>query len=393
MLLTIVSFLVLYLVHKLVSSQINTRRYKAEAAGRGCLPAPTLHSNNFLGVSRLRDTIRATKANRGPQYMLTAMNEVGKDVHTLRVPILGYELLVTSDPENVKAMLLTESADYDHSRALVRPQFSKDEISNIDLIDRHFQALLRTSKTGDEKWTPRLDLQPLFFYFSLDAVTESLYGQSVESQAAILGIEKTLNRIDDAAFAHHLDKTKHFVNKHRTNGAQNPLSTEEKAASRKFVLLDALAKETQDTLELRNETLHTLVAGRDATGALLGWKFYLLARHPAIFDKMRSIIVNEFGVDNVSKNITFHKLRACEYIQWALNEVIRFVAIAPMNERTALRDTTSPRGGGPDGVSPIFVRKCIRILIPTYGMQHWADIWKERNRSATSVEGSPEGVI
>ncbi|KAH8687401.1 putative cytochrome P450 [Tricladium varicosporioides] len=435
MFLTIVSLLILYLVYKLLSSQTNIRRYKAEAARRGCLPAPTLHSNNLLGTSRLRDSIRATKADRGPQYVVAAMNEVGKDVHTLRVPILDYELLVTRDPENVKAILLTQSADYDisatranafmpllgeglftsrgqqwkHSRGLVRPQFSKDEVTNIDLIDRHAQTLLRVMKTGSDKWTPKLDLQPLFFYFSLDTVTEFLYGQSVESQAAMVGIDKNSSGIDGAAFAHHLDEAKHFVDKRgalgkffwlmpmkkmrrhcaevhkvinfliqkRTNGTQNPLSMEEKASSRKFVLLDELAKETQDTLELRNETLHTLVAGRDTTGALLGWTFYLLARHPATFDKLRNVIVNEFSTDTSSKDITFQKLRACEYIQWVLNEVIRFIAIVPMNERTALRDTILPCGGGPGGESPIFVRKGIQILIPTYAMQHRPDIWGE----------------
>jgi cytochrome P450 len=141
------------------------------------------------------------------------------------------------------------------------------------------------------------------------------------------------------------------------------------------VLLDELAKETQNTLELRNETLHTLVAGRDTTGALLGWTFYFLARHHDTFLKLRQIVLTEFGTSTSSADISFAKLRSCEFIQHVLNEVIRIVAIVPMNERIALRDTTLPRGGGEDGSKPIFVREGIQVLIPTYAMQHRPDIW------------------
>lgn len=48
-----------------------------------------------------------------------------------------------------------------------------------------------------------------------------------------------------------------------------------------------------------------------------------------------------------------------------------------MNERSALRDTTLPRGGGPDGLAPIFVPKGGQVLIPLYAMQHRKDIWGE----------------
>jgi len=426
--------IILFAVYKVLVSKQKTKRYHAEASRRGCLPAPTLHSNNLLGTSRLKESIKATKEDRGPQYVVSAMNEVGKDVHTLRVPILDYELLVTRDPENVKAMLSTQSVDYDisktradafmpllgeglftsrgqqwkHSRALVRPQFTKDEISNLDLIDRHVQTLLRILNIQEKGWTSTLDLQPLFFYFSLDVATEFLYGQSVNSQAAIAGLEKADNGIDGAAFAHHLDEAKHLVDKRGALGkfywlmpmkkmrahcaeihkvinfliqdrlsAKKNLQSMEEKGSRKFVLLDELAKETQNTLELRNETLHTLVAGRDTTGALLGWTFYFLSRHPDTFLKLRQIILSEFGTSTRSGGISFAQLRSCEFIQHVMNEVIRIVAIVPMNERIALRDTTLPRGGGEDGSKPIFVREGIQVLIPTYAMQHRPDIWED----------------
>jgi hypothetical protein len=161
-------------IYKIISSKLNTKRYREESARRGCLPALTLHSKNLLGTSRLKESIKATKEDRGPQYVVSAMNEVGTNIHTVRVPILDYELLVTRDPENVKAMFSTQNSDYDisatranafmpllgegiftsrgaqwkHSRALVRPQFSREEVSNLDLVERHTQTLLNILKVG-----------------------------------------------------------------------------------------------------------------------------------------------------------------------------------------------------------------------------------------------------
>jgi cytochrome P450 len=420
--------------YKIVTSKLATAKYKAESARRGCAPAPTLHSNNLLGTSRLRESIKATKEDRGPQYVVSAMNEVGTNIHTVRVPILDYELLVTRDPENVKAMFSTQSADYDisatrsnafmpllgegiftsrgaqwkHSRALVRPQFSKEEISNLDLVERHVQTLLRVLNVGEKGWTEPLDLQPLFFYFTLDTATEFLYGQSVHSQAAIAGLKKSESGIDGAAFSHHFGAAKHLVDKRGALGkfywvmpmrkmnahckeihkvvdkliedrlaSKNDVLRRQEKGSRKFVLLDELTKETQDLNELRNETLHTLMAGRDPTGALLGWVWYILARHPETFNKLRATVLAEFGTSTSSVIGDFAQLRRCEYLQWVLYEVLRIVAVIPMNERVALKDTTLPRGGGEDGSKPIFVRAGIQILIPLYAIQHRPDIWGE----------------
>lgn len=418
-----------FIIYKVTSFKLAKRRYNAESARRGCAPAPTLHSTNLLGTSVLKESIKATKEDRGPQYVISAMNRVGKNVHTLRVPILDYELLVTRDPENVKAMFSTQASDYDisatrssafmpllgegiftstgaqwkRSRALVRPQFSREEISNLGMIDTHVQIMQQVLKVGADKWTATVDMQPLFFYFTLDTATEFLYGQSVHSQAAMAGLDKSSSDIDGAAFSHHFGAAKHLVDKRGALGKFSFLmpmkemrshcaeihkvidtmihdrisakkSDEEKA--RKFVLLDELAKETQDLRELRNETLHTLMAGRDPTGALLGWVFYFLARHPAIFDRLRESILAHFGT-NLRSEIDFAQLRRCEYMQWVMHETIRIVAIIPMNERVALHDTTLPRGGGEDGSKPIFVRKGIQVLIPLYAIQHRPDIWGE----------------
>jgi len=223
-------------------------------------------------------------------------------------------LLVTRNPANVQAILSTQVADYDisatrsnafmpllgegiftsrgaqwkHSRALVRPQFSHEQVSNLSLIDAHAQILLNILKTNESGWTRSMDVQPLFFRFTLDTATEFLYGQSVHSQSAEAYPETHNNRVDGAAFSRNLDAAKHLVDKRGALGKfywlmpmgkmkfhckqlhavvdqmiqerlRDKMGTSfgEEKVEKKFVLLDELAKKTDDLRELRNETLHT----------------------------------------------------------------------------------------------------------------------------------------
>jgi len=135
-----------------------------------------------------------------------------------------------------------------------------------------------------------------------------------------------------------------------------------------------LAKETQNPLELRNESLSLLFAGRDTAGALLGWVFYFLARNERVFNKLRTIVLETFGAHTTSE-ISFAQLKACQYMLHVINEAFRVAAVIPLNERVAVRDTTLPHGGGPNGDQPIFIPKGRQVLIATYAMQHRADLW------------------
>lgn len=170
------------------------------------------------------------------------------------------------------------------------------------------------------------------------------------------------------------DFVDYFVNQklRSTNGLEKHQGSSR--SDGKFVLLDELLKETQDPIELRSELLNVLHASRDTTAALIGWIFYFLARHDSIFRQLRTEIMAKFA-HSKPEDITFEGLWTCSYLLAVINETVRYVGIVPMNERAAIRDTTIPRGGGPDGQSPVFVPKGRQILIPTYSMQHRADIW------------------
>jgi cytochrome P450 len=405
----------------------------------------------FLGFGRLREGLKATRNHRGPQYVIEAIdNEMGKDVHTVVVPIFDYELVVSRDPVNIQAVLASQAIDWDisehraeswrplfghgiftsrgehwkHSRALVRPQFAMDQINDLDLFERHVQQLFAAidrpqySRPVKQRWTNAFDLQPLFYNLSLDVVTEMLYGYSVHSQNPSERVELPVipgyNSPDRENIGKHMDAGKAWI---ETRGAlwkyrwllprkefeehcaavhkyaewfvQLRLQRGDKYLdglqhqtgrpnSERYVLLNELAKVTQDPVELRSQTLNVLSAGRDTTAALLGWIFYFLARNPEVSTKLRKEVIHHFGKyeEGQPTGIEFRQLRdSLPYMHAVINETLRMAPVVPLNDRVSLRDTVLPRGGGPGRDQPMFVPKGTQILIPTYALAQRPDLW------------------
>lgn len=106
----------------------------------------------------------------------------------------------------------------------------------------------------------------------------------------------------------------------------------------------------------------------------MGWLVYFLVRYQDVISRLREEVMAAFPEPG-SEGISFTQLHQLKYMHNIISETIRIVGIIPMNERAAVRDTTLPRGGGPDGQSPVFVPKGQQILIPTYSMQHSEDLW------------------
>ena len=117
----------------------------------------------------------------------------------------------------------------------------------------------------------------------------------------------------------------------------------------RYVLLDALAETTRDPVELREHMISILLAGRDTTASLLSFVYAEFIQHPEVYQKLRSVVLEEFGTYSNPRDITFSTLKSCSYLQWILNETLRLHPVVPFDGRRALKDTTLPTGGGPNG--------------------------------------------
>ncbi|KAL2282300.1 hypothetical protein FJTKL_10922 [Diaporthe vaccinii] len=355
-----------------------------------------------------------------------------------RYSTLGQTNVVTMDPKNVQAILannfgtfdlgpqragmfwpmlgngiFTQSAkDWKHSRELMRPQFTRDQVSDLELEEQHLQNMMSAldHRIQPDGWTNLVDLQVLFFRLTLDSATEFLLGESADSQLQnIPGYSKKLNSAEDIHnidFAFHFDRGQaglatrvHFgplywiyssaafresvrqcnmFMDHYVKRALNKDLREkpvEQHGKPKYVFLDALAEQTQDPIELRSQLMHILLAGRDTTASMLGWLFFLLARDPARYKKLRNIVIEEFGTFARPKEITFARLKACQYLQQCNNETLRLYPVVPINSRWAYKDTVLPTGGGPNGTDPVFVPKNSAVDYCVYVTQRRKDIW------------------
>jgi hypothetical protein len=254
---------------------------------------------------------------------------------------------------------------------------------------------------------------PLFFNLTLDSATQFLFGESVNSQ--IIGAKSTVNattnQLDWSSFGQSFDAAnlvvsyrsrlmdlyylysptsfrkncqrvhrfaEYYVNKALTGSlpSKGKPNSEGSSTKHRYVFLQELAKATSDPLELRSQVLNILLAGRDTTAGLLSWTFYLLARHPNVYAKLRSAILDQFGsYSSGHAAISFESLKSCSFLQHVLSEVLRLYPVVPENSRRAVRNTTLPRGGGPDGLSPIYIRAGEEVVYNVNIMHRRADLW------------------
>lgn len=272
--------------------------------------------------------------------------------------------------------------------------------------------MLRALPVNTDGWTDVTDIKKLFFRLTLDSASEFLFGQSVDSQLTELpGYSATKSPMDvnekDFAFAfdkaqaqiakaarfgdaywmvHNKDFREHcrqchvFIDHYvqlalSKSKSSSQTQSSSRSGKQKYVFLDALAESTRDPIELRSQLLNILLAGRDTTASLLSFLFMTFDQHPHIYAKLRSIILEEFGTYSNPKEITFSKLKSCNYLQWCLNETLRLYPVVPLDGRRALVDTTLPVGGGPDGKSPVYIRKGQQVDYSVYVMHRRKDLW------------------
>ncbi|RDW58480.1 hypothetical protein BP5796_12410 [Coleophoma crateriformis] len=416
---------------------VNTRYQNAAQAKKlGAERVPTLPSPDPLGVGFVIRIIKSNNAGKLLEYFQERLQIVskqeGRPVLTFQTHILQSWLFFTCDPKNIQALLATQFKDFslgpirfgtfsgllgngifsvdgpkwEHARALLRPQFARDQVSDLELEERHLQNMLLALPVEADGWTKTIDMLPINFRLTIDSASEFLFGESVDTQLSILpgrsGSEndqafvtafETSQDLIAKAFRfndwYSIGLTKEYyeackvchqyidryVVKALSKNKENSLEQGEE--KQHYIFLEELARQTQDPIEIRDQLLSILTAGRDTTASLLSFLWLVLSQHPDVFDKLRSTVINEFGTYQNPRNITFSSLKSCSYLQWCLNETLRLFPTVPINGRRSIKDTTLPRGGGPDGLSPIFIPKNTEVNYSVYCMHRNKELWGE----------------
>jgi len=161
----------------------------------GTLPALVYpHADPVLGIDWLRLMTGALRRNAVLEtWHELFMRSVGQTFWHLSI---GSWMIMTNEPENVKALLSTQfdawpiggtrqkttqlalgphaifsanGKEWADARALIRPSFVRNQIADLECTDRHVEAFLeRLPRDGSSK----VDLQALLYMFTMDTSTD-----------------------------------------------------------------------------------------------------------------------------------------------------------------------------------------------------------------------------
>ncbi|KAH8894340.1 cytochrome P450 [Thozetella sp. PMI_491] len=390
-----------------------SRRFRQE---HGCEPIHArlpirdpIFSSDFV-----LSALAAFKENRALELSLSRYKTLG---HTFALSRKD-KTIFTIDPENIKTVLAVNFKDYSHgerpafmgpllgrgifvtdgeewmhSRTMLRPNFAKEQVADLDIVGRHTSQLLAAIPRRET-----VDLQPLFHLFTLDSATEFLLGSSTntlhgDAEGLAFGVAFDASTKDIAyqfrlgpffrrfqwsrkTVEQNYEACRQYVGRFvRQAMALRSASLDEKRIPNfeddaRNHFLKELANSNESEEQIRDEVLNILLAGRDTTASLLSSFFFLVARRPDIWKKLRAEVSELEG-----RAPTYEKLRDMKYAKYCLNETLRLYPPVPGNGKVAIRDTVLPRGGGPNGDKPVHVPKGGSVNYSVYSMHRRQDFF------------------
>ena len=345
--------LVYYLGQRLT---IEARRRKL-ISDHGCKP-PTKFPvwDPVFGLDVMYKTV---KAHSGKTMLSTkrAMHEQYGMTHSSRLATVS--TISTIEPENIKAVLATNFKDFhvgiprrrafapvvansilvadglewEHSRAFLRPSFSKSQVGDLQTLEVHFQHLLETiPKDGST-----VDIAERFHRYTADVTTDFMFGESILSlphpeafggdlsnacRDAQVGAERRFilgifaNLVPQRDFYRSVKKVHDYVDSHVEKAIQQKKVEKNDAEEQvRHIFLRELVKMTDDRLILRDQLLGMFLAGRDTTAALLANLFFVLSRNTEVWQRLHEEVQSLEG-----QKPTLDELKRLKYLGYCVNE-------------------------------------------------------------------------
>ncbi|KAF2100841.1 cytochrome P450 [Rhizodiscina lignyota] len=381
--------------------------YRADRAfGRqhGCQLPPELPKRWPFGIDRIKELWESNADGRLLAFLCSIAKDYEPRNNLYQYLLVGPRAFHILHPRNVEAILATNFKDYGfgcrpdvfapllgngiftqegaawkHSRELLRKQFMRIQYQNLDHFAEHVDNLIACMPVDGT-----VDLQPLFFNLTLDTTTALLFGQSVYSLRA--GIDQDAENREFAEsfnmaqeglakrfriapfhffynprdFRNACARVHRFVERYIKT---RKLEEKESSTHPSSWFIDQVAKESASDTALRDQLLNVLLAGRDTTACCLSWTFRLLVRHPQALVRLRKEVAS---VMKGSQHPTREQLRKMPFLICVVKESLRLYPPVPLNNREAVKTTILPTGGGPDGNSPMLVRKGELVVYSQY---------------------------
>ena len=204
-----------------------------------------------------------------------------------------------------------------------------------------------------------VDLQELFHKFTMDTSTDFLMGTGTDclggdkaadkfavtfDQCLNDGIWKDMlgplyyltprkNGIEAVKYAH--ASVEGWVKQAMQIKTSNDFSETAKEKGERYVFVNELARHKEvDATRIRDESLNILLAGRDTTASLLSNLWFMLAKEPEVYKKLRAE-VDELNGEQPS----YESLRNMKYIKYTVQESKKASLSTIITQRSSLTAT------------------------------------------------------
>ena len=377
----------------------------------------------IFGLGNTFTIMRWAKERRLLQNGLARFNALGST--SFATNSLGHRFIMTIEPEILKNVLAlqfksfafptrrkkafqtllgngifnSDGAAWQHSREMLRPNFVRSQVGDLDTYEKHVDNLLAVIPRDGST----VDLQPLFHCLTMDSATEMLYGESTSTlvpsrmapgaaefadafqQSQRGALDRTrfgllYQFLPDAEYREQV-RTVHsfldtFVDRAFARQVARKAGNSDSSSTR-YIFADELVTRTTDREQVRGELLNILLAGRDTTASLLSNVWFELAKRPDIYAKVKAEINDLLPRGRGGLRPTYEQIKSAKYLRAVLNESLRLYPLVPGNAREALVDTVLPLGGGPEGKAPMFVPKGTAVGWSLFTMHRRKDFYGE----------------
>ncbi|KAF8307679.1 cytochrome P450 [Clavulina sp. PMI_390] len=386
--------------------------YQRQSRNHHAVLPPKMKSRLPGGFDLISAMLKSRKEDYVGDWLNRAHEAYGK---TFMMNVGDYRIM-TVEPAHIKQMLATNFSNYGkarilgpptrsvigygifntdgdtwkYHRALDKPFFARDRISDFEIIERHTNELLSIMKERFRKGIP-VDVQDLYARFTIDSATEFLFGKCVNSLHDPItlpgGIEDTSPRKSGSAVAPDAGRfvqaytlameqfsSRFSAGKHwpllniLEDRATKPMSTvyayidpiiasarqrrDQRSGTRDvhqkaeddMSFIDYLLLQTDDPTVIRDSLMILLVAGRDTTATLLSFATYFFSQHPEVLAKARAEVLRVVGPSNAP---TYNDIRELKYLRAVINETLRLFPSAPIVFRSAAKADVLVTPGGP----------------------------------------------
>lgn len=233
-----------------------------------------------------------------------------------------------------------------------------------------------------------VDMQDIFFRFTLDSVGEISFGSSIGSledptvpfsrafdkaQSVVelrfwepwWKLKRALNLTDEA----HLKESckvmgtfaAEIVQKRRQETAEQ-LAARGDLLSRFMEIRDAKGEPLTDKF-LQDIIMNFMIAGRDTTANAMSWATYEMSKHPEVVARVRQELAE------VPTETSYDELKGCRYLKAVISETLRLHPSVPKDGMQAVTNDTLPSG------APVKAGELVMFM--PYVMGRTSSIWGE----------------